>query len=207
MDEDYDIISTHPDATVVDSDTIEQSEEDPMQQKISQLFVEEGNIMSRIITNLYVSNEEVAYNISFLDQMKIDAVLRLSSFTKDDTIIHKYRNEQISYRHIIVENSPEANLAKYLEQTYNFIDLFVSDNRNILVHCQHGISRSATIVIYYLMRKSFETGAYTEFSVRGIILDYLINHVRKKRSIIKPNPGFYRLLQQEETRFIDKYVK
>jgi predicted protein tyrosine phosphatase len=52
-----------------------------------------------------------------------------------------------------------------------------------LVHCFAGVSRSATIVIAYLM---------VEY---GMTLNDALIHVRKQRYFINPNDGFRRQLQ------------
>ena len=58
---------------------------------------------------------------------------------------------------------------------------FIEEERkrtNVLIHCFAGISRSATILIAYLMRKNY------------IKYDVAKEQVKSKRDIIKPNPGF-----------------
>jgi atypical dual specificity phosphatase len=64
----------------------------------------------------------------------------------------------------------------------------VGENR-VLVHCFAGMSRSATIVIAYLLVTTPMTvGEATEF-------------VRSKRSVIRPNCGFIEQLKQYEKRY------
>jgi dual specificity phosphatase 12 len=60
----------------------------------------------------------------------------------------------------------------------------------ILVHCEMGISRSATAVIAYMMRKRRRT------------LDDVLQEVQKKRPRVKPNPSFMaQLLIWEKTEY------
>lgn len=56
----------------------------------------------------------------------------------------------------------------------------------MLVHCAAGVSRSASTVIAYIMRK------------RGQGLNETINFVRSRRAVIHPNPGFLKLLESFE---------
>ena len=51
-------------------------------------------------------------------------------------------------------------------------------NAKVFVHCQHGVSRSATIVIAYLMW------------ARGLPYEQALDHVRNARPTINPNIGF-----------------
>jgi len=59
---------------------------------------------------------------------------------------------------------------------------------NVLVHCFAGVSRSSTIVISYLMKKL--NWSYRE----------ALEHVRKQRWVVNPNPGFVRQLKRLETK-------
>lgn len=41
----------------------------------------------------------------------------------------------------------------YFDKAFNFKDLSLEYNNNVLVHCVKGVSRSGSIVISYIMRK------------------------------------------------------
>lgn len=72
--------------------------------------------------------------------------------------------------------------SEILPTTFEFIDAARKRNENVLVHCQAGKSRSASVVIYYLMKRysiSFED-AYC--------------HVAKIRPEIGLNTGFHNML-------------
>ncbi|KAI9595301.1 dual specificity phosphatase, partial [Syncephalis fuscata] len=61
--------------------------------------------------------------------------------------------QQFQYFVITVQDRPATNLIQYFNDTFTFIEDCISQGGNVLVHCMAGISRSATIVIAYLMRK------------------------------------------------------
>ena len=65
-----------------------------------------------------------------------------------------------------------------IDITYSYIDNCLKNNKNVLVHCMAGVSRSASVVIYYLMRRynmSFQDAR-----------DYLTS----RRGIVQPNAAF-----------------
>ncbi len=59
---------------------------------------------------------------------------------------------------------------------------------NVLVHCYHGVSRSATLVIAYLM------------VTRGMLYKTAYQFVLARRACISPNPGFKKQLMLLEER-------
>ena len=59
---------------------------------------------------------------------------------------------------------------------------------SVLIHCQMGISRSATVAIAYLMK-------YHSFS-----RDAAYQYVKERRPLINPNPGFWSQLQLFQAR-------
>ncbi len=60
----------------------------------------------------------------------------------------------------------------------------------VLVHCAAGVSRSASTVIAYIMKK------------RGWGFNETFNYVKKRRPIICPNYGFQRQLNQYEKELL-----
>jgi protein-tyrosine phosphatase len=83
-----------------------------------------------------------------------------------------------------------AILETQLEETCKFIDSArkSEDGRTVLVHCWQGVSRSATIVIAFLM--------YSE----GLSLDEAHKQVKASRSMIAPNPAFKHFLKDLPSR-------
>ena len=78
-----------------------------------------------------------------------------------------------------LEDDPNFNILPYLDIASDKInDLILRKNAHVLVHCVAGVSRSATIVIAYLMK------------FRRMDLRTAFNHCYHLRPVIRPNNGF-----------------
>ncbi|GBE84152.1 DSPc-domain-containing protein [Sparassis latifolia] len=93
-----------------------------------------------------------------------------------------------AYRLDILD-STSADLKPHLEATVRWIDDRLRKGVNVLVHCQQGVSRSAAVVIAYLI--------YTHNMSYASAYDL----VRRKRACIKPNSSFVRCLQEWEQQW------
>ncbi|KAK7024825.1 phosphatases II [Favolaschia claudopus] len=91
------------------------------------------------------------------------------------------------YYRIDIEDNKSATLQPYLEEACDYIRAALGDGNNVLVHCQQGVSRSASIVIAYLIQE------------RSMGYDDAYQLVRQRRKCIKPNPGFVETLREWET--------
>ena len=139
------------------------------------------NDIDEIIPNLYLGNKESSRNIQKLKELNIIKVLTImnygaTSYTPEDNIKHKI---------ISIADNETENIIKYFYECLNFI----KGEEKILVHCMAGSSRSATIVIAYLMWKEKKS------------LHYELNFVSGKRYIF-PNPGFLSQLKTFEKELI-----
>lgn len=79
---------------------------------------------------------------------------------------------------------PETNLRPIIDRTNGIINAVSATNGRILVHCNAGVSRSASICIAYLI------------SLHGMSFDNAIALVKSKRECIQPNRGFLQQLKQ-----------
>jgi hypothetical protein len=113
------------------------------------------------------------------DGSKFDAIVSLGC---QDTTYHTHPN--IAYHRIVVQDSRYADLSRHFDAACDFIHAYRA--KRVLVHCQAGISRSATICIAYLM-KHF-----------GLFLDAAYMAVKGARKIICPNIGFMKQLIEYE---------
>ena len=75
---------------------------------------------------------------------------------------------------------------KIFEITFKFLDQELAAGHNVLVHCEKGITKSAAVVIYYLMKKN------------NISLAQAFKEVKKYRSIVLPQPSLFRHLISSE---------
>lgn len=75
--------------------------------------------------------------------------------------------EDFCYKKLEIQDTLDQNLKGYFEEVFDFIE----KAEKILVHCSQGKSRSASFVIYYLMKKW------------GIGYDEAFLYVKKRRAI------------------------
>jgi len=84
---------------------------------------------------------------------------------------------------------PSADLRVHLDGACRAIDKALRNGKNVLVHCQQGVSRSSAIVIAYLIKN------------HGMSYDSAYAFVKNKRPCIKPNSGFVEALRAWEGLF------
>jgi len=59
----------------------------------------------------------------------------------------------VTRHHVAVRDSNEEHLTPFFEESSAKIETWLADGLHVLVHCSSGISRSATIVLAYLILK------------------------------------------------------
>jgi protein-tyrosine phosphatase len=94
-------------------------------------------------------------------------------------LLHEFFPDDFVYSNIEIEDDERENIFKYFYTSINFIE----KSKICYVHCQAGMSRSASIVIAYIMYK---------FKLN---FDDAFNYVRERRPCIYPNDGFKLQLQ------------
>jgi atypical dual specificity phosphatase len=83
-----------------------------------------------------------------------------------------------NYLVIPVLDMPFVNLACHFQEAIKYINSVLISGGTVLVHCFAGVSRSATIVIAYLMQEL------------GMTMTDAMNFTRRRRPIVCPNFGF-----------------
>ena len=129
--------------------------------------------MTQISNNLFLSGIDSANDIV---QLKSNRILHILNLIGD--LQPKPKFKELNNLILFVRDSASENIQGVMLECFDFIHKALSKNQAVLVHCQQGISRSATIIIAYLMLANDLT--YLE----------AFAHVRFKRPIVSPNLGF-----------------
>ncbi|CAI5723352.1 unnamed protein product [Hyaloperonospora brassicae] len=100
-----------------------------------------------------------------------------------------FESDGVKYLNVTIKDRPEADISLYFDAAYRFIESAKrTQHGRVLVHCTQGISRSATLVIMYLMRAN-------KWS-----LVTAVNFALASRGVVYPNQGFVKSLMVEEFR-------
>lgn len=132
--------------------------------------------ISKITENLYLGSIG-STDPKVLDKHRITHIINAAreiSYKTDRSVIS-----------LSMDDVPEENLFRVLEPTRIIINRILGSNPNhvVLVHCMAGVSRSASVVIYYLMKS------------KGISYEKAYRYVESKRPIVNPNSGFVKTLR------------
>ena len=140
------------------------------------------NPVNKITEKIYLGNIDGARNIQFLKKEKITHIISLAGKMFTPT----YDKNIIQFQKIIdIEDDWKENIIKYFKECFEIIE----KANKIFIHCMAGVSRSATIVISYLMWKEKKS------------LEETLKKVKEKR-FVSPNFGF-----MEQLKIFEKLLK
>ena len=139
-----------------------------------------GNAYS-VIGN-YATKEE-----DLLGVLQIRVVI--SALTEDeyeDYMISREDFPDIAWHRFVIDDDEDEKISDYFFTVYKIISQALSENKNVIVHCAAGMSRSPSLVIAYLMIEN--RWCYEE----------AFNFVKQRRPIVEPNIGFVKQLKALE---------
>lgn len=165
------------------------------------------NDITEIVPHLFLSNWFTSNNANVLYKNNIKAVITIETLEKPSDILLYQQMNGIQNMYINLFDSPSDNIYQHFDTTYDFINDKISKGENVLVHCYAGISRSATIVLNYLLR-SFYQNRNNVISNNPLEIVYsVLNFVRQKRPIVNPNQGFLNQLLRKTIQYSNEYLK
>lgn len=92
----------------------------------------------------------------------------------------------VEYCLVPIGDTPDFSVLELLPRALPFIDKHIGAQQTVLVHCTMGVSRSASIVLAFLVKH------------RKMTLLQAYKHLRSCRRVVSPNPGFLKQLVQFE---------
>ena len=136
--------------------------------------------MNKISTGLWLGSYSA--EMSALAQLKARGITRVLQLGQPSEMCPTH-SEELEYMCILVEDRDDADLVRMLVEQGAFA--YIREGiaiGSVLVHCQLGMSRSASAVIAYLMVQDSLT-----------LWEALLCTIRGRKSV-NPNPGFCRQL-------------
>lgn len=142
--------------------------------------------------NVWLGAANAGMDHDFLEKNEISVIIDVGSsnayYFKDSehpfVEVSEKLGREFEYVRIDISDDPSEKISIHFKQMINFIDKSLQKNKNILIHCECGVSRSASIMIAYVMYKK-------QIDHRSAMV-----YVKRFRSCIKPNPGFIQQLSK-----------
>ena len=136
--------------------------------------------MSQITEKIWISPGNVAREKDFLLDNNIGYIINCAE--EEST---NYPN-QIPFTHIPMIDDEDIHAMDQITKGAHQIQIALKEDRNVLVHCKAGISRSATVVLAYLI------------IYKNMKFNDAYKLVQRERPIIRPNTFYVCLLKMLE---------
>lgn len=124
-----------------------------------------------------------------LDGLKAKGVRCVINCTPDEA---SYHETELCYARVAVHDEDSADITEYFEAATFLMHQYLTRGDAVVVHCQRGVSRSATIVLAYLIKYKKLTRNQAYINVKSL------------RPQADPNPGFWRQLLQWEKQCLEE---
>lgn len=125
-------------------------------------------------------------NHEFLKGCNIECVISLSNGPVEKDFMLK----EIKYHYFEATDSSDFEISTLFEPIHEIMDQYIENGKNVLVHCNMGVSRSGTLAVAYLM-KTLHISSKDAWKL-----------AKKSRSAIRPNEGFMKQLQEFESKCV-----
>jgi protein-tyrosine phosphatase len=141
---------------------------------------------TQILSYLYLGGKSDAKSKESLEELNIKYILNCTPQRVDDPEFgcpnFFQKDKTFVYKRIPIFDNKGEDILPHLDSAFKFIEEG-QHYGNVLVHCHKGVSRSASFVIGYLMRKN-------EFT-----FDEALLFVQSVRPVVQPNEAFITQLQ------------
>ncbi len=144
--------------------------------------------ISKVTSNIFIGNK---YAIIGREDVFTDYGINvvISALTEEE-----YEEEMIcaddfpgiEWHRFDIDDCQFFDIYSYLFEVHFIIQEAVRENKRVFIHCAAGVSRSATLLLGYLMLE------------KGMHCDDALEYLRKFRPQVDPNPGFMRQLYKLE---------
>jgi atypical dual specificity phosphatase len=147
--------------------------------------------ISRILDHLYMGSADISQNLEILQSRNITRVINCTEE------LPTHYPEVLKYIRIPVPDEQKSKIDQFFDESAAFIhELKPSADQEVpeacFVHCSAGISRSASIVLSYLIQHEEMT------------LVQAWKHTSERRPVVSPNVSFMEQLSQLEERVTGK---
>ena len=149
---------------------------------IKNVLYKNANPIDHIIDNIYLGDFRTADNINMLREYNITHIINCAF-----NLPNKFP-DQITYKRLDLRDEVDQPIIQKMEEAYEFIK--ENKDKNIFIHCVFGKSRSAGVVIFYVMKE------------KKLNFNDAKNFVKNIRNIVDPNEGF----ETELNRYYDEHI-
>ena len=155
---------------------------DEYESEEEEIHEEVYNRMDYIIDNIYLGDSDAAADEDYLKSYNISTVVNCAEELVSNYTDLKFMELKL-FDYYLDQIFPRFEIAyKYIKRH--------SEN-NILIHCAAGMSRSASLVIFYIMKE------------KKWDYDTCLNYTRERRPVVWPNEGF----EEQLRNYYEKYIK
>ncbi|RLN51509.1 hypothetical protein BBJ29_002273 [Phytophthora kernoviae] len=145
--------------------------------RFAKMLMDEGRVFS-------------ANSAEVIERLQITHVVNMGAITDQ-----RNKFDNVEYLDVAIKDNVDVDIAQEFGPTIEFIQNAAEQNGRVLIHCVQGVSRSSTIVIWYVMLETKCT------------LSAAYSHVLKCRPLIFPNRGFMaQLIANEKQLYGDQSV-